>query len=154
MPDAIEAAVERAPDAQLAAGQDAIVPGTAIPPLVAPPVTRLQLALFAAAGADPNSIHLDDAVAQASGLPRAIVHGMLTMAFLGRLLTRQFALASVRSLEGRFVAMAFPGDRITCTGTVCGCSMHDGERVVDLELAARNQDGVTLLTGKARVAWP
>lgn len=154
MPDTSEAAITRAPDGVLAAGLGTIVPGTAIPPFVAPPVTRLQLALFAAAGADPNPIHLDDAAAQASGLPRAIVHGMLTMAFLGRLLTRQFALASVRSLEGRFVAMAFPGDTITCTGTVCGSSAHDAGRVVDLDLAARNQDGVTLLTGKARIAWP
>ena len=154
MADAAGATVDRMRDAAPAAGHDAIVAGSAIPPFVAPPVTRLQLALFAAAGADPNSIHLDDAVAQANGLPRAIVHGMLTMAFLGRLLTRQFPLASVRSLEGRFVAMAFPGDTITCTGTVSATSIVDAERVVDLDLAARNQDGVTLLTGKARVAWP
>ena len=153
MGDAVDAAVDHAADHESAAGHEAILPGTVIPPFVAPPVTRLQLALFAAAGADPNSIHLDDAVAQASGLPRAIVHGMLTMAFLGRLLTRQFPLASVRSLEGRFVAMAFPGDTITCTGTVRGCSMKSGEHVVDLDLAARNQDDVTLLTGKACVAW-
>ena len=154
MADAIDTAVDPVADPACAAGHDAIVAGTVIPPFVAPPVTRLQLALFAAAGADPNSIHLDDAVAQASGLPRAIVHGMLTMAYLGRLLTRQFPLASVRSLEGRFVAMAFPGDTITCTGTARGCSMQRGEHVIELDLAARNQDGVTLLTGKAGVAWP
>ena len=154
MADATGTVVDAASDRACAAGHDAIAPGTAIPPFVAPRVTRLQLALFAAAGADPNSIHLDDAVAQASGLPRAIVHGMLTMAFLGRLLTRQFPLSSVRSLDGRFVAMAFPGDTITCTGTVRGCSIERGEHVIELDLAARNQDDVTLLTGKAHVAWP
>ena len=154
MADAIDTAIDPLTQRACAMGHDAIVPGTVIPPFVAPPVTRLQLALFAAAGADPNSIHLDDAVAQASGLPRAVVHGMLTMAFLGRLLTRRFPLASVRSLEGRFVAMAFPGDTITCTGTVRGCSMHSGEHVIELDVAARNQDDVTLLTGKARVGWP
>ncbi len=154
MADAVDAAFDHAADGASEVGHEAIAPGAAIPPFVAPRVTRLQLALFAAAGADPNSIHLDDAVAQANGLPRAIVHGMLTMAFLGRLLTRQYPLASVRSLEGRFVAMAFPGDTITCTGTVHGCSTKGGERVVELDLAARNQDGVTLLTGKACVAWP
>ena len=49
---------------------------------------------------------------------------------------------------------AFPGDTITCTGTVRGCTMHSGEHVIELDVAARNQDDVTLLTGKARVAWP
>ena len=154
MADTFDTPVDHGANDLATTGYEAVVPGTVLPPFVAPPVTRLQLALFAAAGADPNSIHLDDAVAQASGLPRAIVHGMLTMAFLGRLLTRQFALSSVRSLEARFVAMAFPGDTITCTGTVSGCATKSGKRIVELDLAARNQDGVTLLTGKACVAWP
>ena len=154
MADAIDTPVGHVAHDGATTACGAIEPGTALPPFVAPPVTRLQLALFAAAGADPNAIHLDDAVAQASGLPRAIVHGMLTMAFLGRLLTRQFPLSSVRSLDARFVAMAFPGDTITCTGTVTGSATESGKRIVELDVAARNQNGVTLLTGKARVAWP
>jgi len=133
---------------------DALEAGDRLPAFVAAPVTRLQLALFASAAADPNPIHVDDAAAQAAGLPGAIVHGMLTMAFLGRLLTRAVPLSAVRALDGRFVAMAFPGDTITCTGTIAGKSMEEGERRVAIDLVAQNQRGETLVTGKAIVALP
>jgi acyl dehydratase len=133
---------------------DALEAGDRLPPLVVAPVTRLQLALFAAAAADPNPIHVDDAAAQAAGLPGAIVHGMLTMAFLGRLLTRAVPLGALRALDGRFVAMAFPGDTITCTGTIAGKSIEDGERQIAIDLTAQNQRGEPLVTGKAIVALP
>lgn len=133
---------------------DALEAGDALPALVSAPVTRLQLALFASAAADPNPIHVDDAAAQAAGLPGAIVHGMLTMAFLGRLLTRAVPLRAVRGLDGRFVAMAFPGDTITCTGTIAGKSIEEGERRVAIDLVAQNQRGEALVTGKAIVALP
>ena len=133
---------------------DAVEAGDRLPLLVAAPVTRLQLALFASAAADPNPIHVDDAAAQAAGLPGAIVHGMLTMAFLGRLLTRAVPLRAVRALDGRFVAMAFPGDTITCTGTIAGKSIEEGERRVAIDLVAQNQRGEPLVTGKAIVALP
>jgi acyl dehydratase len=131
---------------------DAVGVGDALAPLTLPPVTRLQLALFASAAADANPIHVDDAAAQAGGLPRAIVHGMLTMAFLGRLLTRLVPLSAIRTLDGRFVAMAFPGDSITCSGKVAEKTTTDGERRVLLDLVAHNQDGVKLLTATATVA--
>jgi acyl dehydratase len=131
---------------------DDVEAGDTVAPLVLPPVTRLQLALFASAAADGNPIHVDDAAAQAAGLPRAIVHGMLTMAFAGRLLTRLAPLSAVRTLDGRFVAMAYPGDTITCSGVVAGKATQDGERRVELDLVAQNQDGVKLLTARATVA--
>jgi acyl dehydratase len=133
---------------------DALEAGDALPPLAVAPVTRLQLALFASAAADPNPIHVDDAAAQAAGLPGAIVHGMLTMAFLGRLLTGAVPLRALRALDGRFVAMAFPGDTITCTGTIAGKSIEQGERRVAIDLVAQNQRGEPLVTGKAIVALP
>ena len=128
--------------------------GTPIPRYVAPAVTRLALALFASAAADHNPIHVDDAEARAAGLPGAIVHGMLTMAFLGELVTRWIPLRSLRALEGRFVAMAYPGDVITCEGRIVRKLDEGTERCVELELVAHVRDGVKLLTGKATVALP
>jgi acyl dehydratase len=157
MVDADNAVVEAActtPREVAAVRFDALEAGDALPSLVVAPVTRLQLALFASAAADPNPIHVDDAAARAAGLPGAIVHGMLTMAFLGRLLTRAVPLTAVRALDGRFVAMAFPGDTITCTGTIAGKSIEEGERRVAIDLVARNQRGEPLVTGKAIVALP
>jgi acyl dehydratase len=128
--------------------------GDALPPLTLPPVSRLQLALFAAASADPNPIHVDDDAARGSGLPGAIVHGMLTMAFLGRLLTRWVPQRDLRQLSARFVAMAFPGDTLVCSATVTGKAVIEGEQRVELDLVARNQKGDKILLGSATVALP
>jgi acyl dehydratase len=138
---------------QLARFDDVRV-GETIPVFAAPAVSHLQLALFAGAAADHNPIHVDDAAARGGGLPGVIAHGMLSMAFLGRLLTRWVPQQSIRSLSARFVAMAFPGDVITCTGTVAAKSSERGENRVELELAAQNQKGEKILVGKATVALP
>jgi acyl dehydratase len=79
---------------------------------------------------------------------------MLTMAFLGRLRTLSVPLRDVRALDGRFVAMAFPGDTITCTGAIVAKSIEHGERRVEIEIAAQNQRGERLVAGKAIVALP
>ena len=138
----------------LPARYDDVAIGDAIPPYTAPALSRMQLALFAGAAADPNPIHVDDAAARGGGLPGVIAHGMLTMAFLGELLTRWVPQRNIRSLSSRFVAMAFPGDVVTCTGTVAAKSVQDGEKRVELDLAARNQKGDTVLLGKATLALP
>jgi acyl dehydratase len=131
---------------------DDITIGDAIPSLTLPPVSRLQLALFAGASADHNPIHLDDDAARGGGLPGVIAHGMLTMAFLGRLVTRWVPQRNLRNLSGRFVAMAFPGDVITCSGTVTAKAIVDGEKRVELDVVARNQQGDSVLVGRATVA--
>lgn len=128
--------------------------GDGIPALVAPPVSRLQLALFAGAAADPNPIHVDEEAARAGGLPGVIVHGMLTMALLGRALTQWVPQRQLRAFSARFVAMAFPGDTITASGKIVSKCVVDGENRVDIELMATNQRGERLLQGAATVTLP
>ena len=128
--------------------------GQSIPALTKPAITRIQLALFASAASDHNPIHVDDEIAKASGLPGVIAHGMLNMAYLGQLLTNWVPQKCVRTLSARFVAMAFPGDVITCTGKVIGKSAEEGENRVELELAVQNQRGEKIQMGKATVVLP
>ncbi|MBA3903179.1 MAG: dehydratase [Rhodocyclaceae bacterium] len=128
--------------------------GDAIPPLVKPAVSHLQLALYAGAGADHNPIHVDEEAAKAGGLPGIIAHGMLAMGFLGQLLTQWVPQRQIRGFSARFVAMGFPGDVITCTGKVAGKREEGGEKLVDLEIAAQNQKGENIQLGKATVALP
>ncbi len=47
---------------------------------------QADLIRYAAASGDFNPIHYDRETAQAYGLPGVVVHGMLTMAVLGRYL--------------------------------------------------------------------
>ena len=126
--------------------------GDPIPSVTKPAITHLQLALYAGAGADHNPIHVDEQAAKAGGLPGIIAHGMLPMGFLGQLLTQWVPQRQVRSLSARFVAMAFPGDTITCSGKIVGKREEPGEKLVDVEIAAQNQKGENIQLGKATVA--
>ena len=120
---------------------DDIKVGDAIPALTKPAISHLQLALYAGAGAD-----------QAGGLPGIIAHGMLPLGFLGELLTQWVPQKQVRSLSARFVAMAFPGDVVTCSGRIAGKREEAGEKLVEVEIVAQNQKGETIQSGKATVA--
>jgi acyl dehydratase len=125
--------------------------GDAIPAITNPAISHLQLALYAGAGADHNPIHVDQEAAKAGGLPGIIAHGMLPLGFLGQLLTHWVPQKQVRSLSARFVAMAFPGDVITCSGRVAAKREEAGKKLVDVEIAAQNQNGENLQLGKATV---
>lgn len=126
--------------------------GEAIPALTKPAIGPVQLALFAGASGDHNPIHLDEQAAKAGGLPGVIAHGMLSMAFLGQLLTGWVPQRAIRAFQARFSAMAFPGDVITCKGVVTAKREAEGEKLVDLEITAENQRGEKTLVGQATVA--
>jgi acyl dehydratase len=60
--------------------------GDELPPLTVH-VTRKDLVRYAGAALDFNPIHWNEKFARDVGLPDVIAHGMLTMAFAGRVLT-------------------------------------------------------------------
>jgi acyl dehydratase len=128
--------------------------GGAIPSITKPAITHLQLALYAGAGADHNPIHVDAEAAKAGGLPGIIAHGMLPLGFLGQLLTQWVPQTQLRSLSARFVAMAFPGDVITCSGKITRKREAAGEQLVDLDIAVQTPRGENIQLGKATVALP
>lgn len=111
------------------------------------PVTAVDLALYAAASGDHNPLHLDMEVARAAGFEKPLVHGMLTMAFTGRLLTETFGLLALQSLATRFVGAAKLGDTIVLQGTLTDIT----EDVAAYQLLAQNDTGSELLTGLAKV---
>ena len=133
---------------------DALKVGDAIPALTKPAITPLQLALFAGASGDHNPIHVDEQAAKGGGLPGVIAHGMLSMAFLGQILTDWVPQSAIRSFSTRFAAMAYPGDVITCKGTVTAKREADGQKLVDLDITAENASGEKTLIGQATVALP
>ncbi|WP_037368203.1 MaoC/PaaZ C-terminal domain-containing protein [Amycolatopsis orientalis] len=125
-----------------------VTAGTALPPLELPEISRTDLALFAGASGDHNPIHLDLDVARSAGLEDVFAHGMLSMAYLGRLLTGWAPQERIRSFRVRFAAVTPVRGRPTCTGRVV--SAEDG--LATLELAVTLADGTTTLTGEAIVA--
>ncbi|CAG9187142.1 MaoC family dehydratase [Cupriavidus pinatubonensis] len=126
--------------------------GDALPPLTLEPINRTTLALFAGASNDHNAIHIDIDYARKAGMPDVFAHGMLSMAYLGRLLTLWVDQRQLREFAVRFVGITHLGHRITCTGRVTEKFEADGEQRVRLEIQTANQYGETRILGDAVVA--
>src|SRR5438477_9437534 len=92
--------------------------GDALPPLVKPPVTHLQLVRYAGASGDFNPLHTDPKVGEAIGFGGIIAHGMLIMGFVGQLLSDFVGPTALRAFGVRFRGMTHLDDVITCTGTI------------------------------------
>ncbi|MCU1422324.1 MAG: dehydratase [Microbacteriaceae bacterium] len=125
--------------------------GTELPTLELPAISRTTLALFAGASGDHNPIHLDLDVAKSAGLDDVFAQGMLSMAYLGRLLTGWVPQELIRSFEVRFAAITPIHGRPTCTGRVASIEEVDGERLATLDLAVTLADGTVTLSGGAVV---
>lgn len=128
--------------------------GTELPALELPPLTRLTLALYCGASGDHNPIHVDSDFARAAGQPDVFAHGMLSMAWLGRLLTDWVPQTAIRDFHVRFAALTQVGERIRCTGRVTEVFQAGGERRVRLAIQTANEAGVIKLQGEAVVALP
>jgi acyl dehydratase len=131
---------------------DTIKVGDMLPPLALPPVDRTTLALFAGASGDHNAVHIDIDVARRAGMPDVFAHGMLSMAWLGRLLTQWVDQRQLRQFGVRFVGITQLGHQITCTGRVAEKFEAGGERRVRLEIQTANQYGEARVIGDAVVA--
>src|SRR5210317_1792383 len=101
--------------------------GTEIPALELPPISRFTLALYAGASGDHNPIHIDSDFARNAGMPDVFAHGMLSMAYLGRMLTNWQPQATLRKFSNRFAAITHLQDVITCQGRVVEVVEQDGE---------------------------
>lgn len=133
---------------------DALQVGDALPAFETEPVSRLTLALYCGASGDHNPIHVDTDFAHAAGQPDVFAHGMLSMAYLGRLLTNWVPQQALRDFGVRFVAITHVGDRLTCRGTVVEKMEAHGERRVRIELSTVDRNGEVKVAGDAVVALP
>jgi acyl dehydratase len=128
--------------------------GDRLPELLLPPIDRTMLALFAGASGDHNPLHIDVDAARRAGMPDVFAHGMLSMAWLGRLLTGCVPQTAIRSFSVRFVGIAHLGNAIRCTGRVVEKLERDGEVLLRVELEAANQHGERKVLGEALLALP
>lgn len=129
-----------------------LVVGAELPALTVDPISRTTLALFAGASGDTNPIHLDHEIAQAAGMPDVFAQGMLSMAYLGRLLTDHFGQDRLRSYGVKFAAITPVKGQPTCTAVVTSIDEVDGEQRATLALTVALADGTVTLTGDAVVA--
>ena len=124
-------------------------PGAALQPITRGPISRSQIARFAAATGDFNPIHTDEAFAQKVGFPSVIAHGPLTLAFLTQVLGRNFGPEKVRGVTAQFRAPILPGDTLRVEGTVTEVS--GGRASCELRMVRGDDEVVATGTGSAEV---
>ena len=97
---------------------DDVKVGDELPPLVKGPLHQIQLTRYAGASGDFNPIHQDHEFAKAAGMNDVFAHGMLSMGFVGQLVTDWAGAGNVRKLGVRFAGIVRLKDTITCRGRV------------------------------------
>lgn len=117
-------------------------------------ISRTTLALFAGASGDHNPIHIDIDSAKASGVDDVFAHGMLSMAYLGRLLTDWVPQSRILELSARFTAITPVRAEPVLTAEIKEIVTVDGKQRAHLDLSVVLADGTRTLTGTAVVAWP
>lgn len=111
------------------------------------PVRAIDLALYAAASGDHNPLHLDEQVASEVGFEKPVVHGMLSMAFLARMLSSHFGVGAIVHLHTRFTGIALRGQTLQFQAKL--------EQVVDqvahYQLSVSNKNGAGVIEGLAQI---
>jgi acyl dehydratase len=118
------------------------------------PLTRATFVRYAAASGDLNPLHYDEEFARSVGYPSVFSHGMHQAALMATYLTDWFGAESVRRFKVRFRDQVWPGDVLTCSGTVDEVQRDGDVTRVVLSLTARRQTGAIVISGSAEVEVP
>jgi len=128
--------------------------GSEIPALVKYPTT-MQLVKYAGASGDYYQIHYDKDFAVANGLPGVIVHGWLTLSFLGQMVTDWLGGGgTLIKLSGSYRGMNKVQEDIICNGKITKKYTEEGKNYARLEIWAENPGGEKTVTGAAVVMLP
>ena len=133
---------------------DEIEIGHPIGPMRLPPISRLNLALYCGASHDHNPIHVDPEAAKSAGLEDVIAHGMLSMAYLGRLITSWVPQDRLRSFNCRFTGMMHVGDEPVLSGEITEKRLDGTDALVRVAMTLKDADGNDKAVGEALVALP
>jgi 3-hydroxybutyryl-CoA dehydratase len=110
-----------------------------------------DITTFAKISGDENPVHVNDAYAKGTMFGGRIAHGILVTglisAVLGTALPGPGAIYMNQQL--RFLAPVRPGDEATARATVTEWDSEKGR--ITLLTEVTNQDGVTVITGEARL---
>jgi len=126
--------------------------GDVLPEMVLPAIDRALLCRFAGASGDLNPIHVDIDFARRAGMPDVFAHGMLGMAWLGRLLTGWRPQSRLRSFSVRFMALTNLGNQPVLRGQVVELLEENGRPLARVAVEMLNQYGQLKIQGEALVA--
>ncbi len=113
-------------------------------------LSRTQIVMYAGASGDYNPLHSDEVyTTQAAGYPSVFAHGMLTMGLTSKMLTNYVGDGRLTKFGVRFTNQVWPGDTLESTATIAAIREEGGQKLVDLTLSTKNQDGKEVVSGSA-----
>ena len=130
---------------------DSVKVGDSIPTIVIDGVSRPDFVRYAGASGDFVPLHYDQTFVEAAGIPTVFAQGMWTAGCLSRCLTDYAGAGNVRRFKVRFSRQVWPGDTLTCRGTVTNKTDRNGERVIEGDVEVLNQKGETTVKGNFAV---
>lgn len=128
---------------------DQVEIGDAILPMVFSPISRLQIAQFAAASDDFSPLNLDEEQAKNAGYGGVYAPGLLALGFADEAL-RSFATnMRVLSLSGTFQRLIWPGDQLTAKGMLLRRYQKNDEYRINFSLWCENQNQEVVMKGSS-----
>ncbi len=104
---------------------------------------------YAGASGDFNPIHYDEEFAQSAGFPSVFSQGMHQAALLATFATDWLGAENIRRFQVRFREQVWPGDMLTCQGTITSISTQADARLVTAELTCRRHTCGVAIAGSA-----
>jgi acyl dehydratase len=128
--------------------------GAELPSFMIENLTRTDFVKYAGSSGDFNPIHHDQTFAEVSGNPTVFAMGMMNAGILSRLVSDYVGIENLRKYKVRFATRVWPGDSVTCKGTVTRKAVENGENVIEGEVIAANQKGEVAIQGSFKATLP
>jgi acyl dehydratase len=113
-------------------------------------LSRTQIVQYAGVSGDYNPLHTDEVyTTKVAGYPSVFAHGMLTMGLTSKMLTNYVGDGRLTKFGVRFTNQVWPGDTLDSTTTVAAIRDEGGQKLVDLTISTKNQDGKEVVSGSA-----
>lgn len=128
---------------------DQVEIGDAISPVVHAPISRLQIAQFAAASDDFSPLNLDDELAKNAGFGGVYAPGLMALGFADEALRAFASNMRVLSISGTFQRLIWPGDNLTAKGMLLRRYQKNDENRVFFSLWCENQNQEVVMKGSS-----
>lgn len=126
---------------------------TVLEPWSVGPITRTDIVRYQGASGDFNAIHHDELFAHAAGFPSVFSAGMFQAGVLACYAAERLGPENVRAYRARFHHQVWPGDVLTCAGSIVRHYQASGEHRLDVELQCRRQTGEVAVQAWATFAY-
>jgi acyl dehydratase len=128
---------------------DQVEIGDAINPVAYPPISRLQIAQFAAASDDFSPLNLDDELAKNAGFGGVYAPGLMALGFVDEALRAFCFNMRILSLSGTFQRLIWPGDKLIAKGMLLRRYQKNDEYRVNFSLWCENQNQEVVMKGSS-----